>query len=94
MARTAARIFVEGRVQGVGFRAWLTRQAQALGVRGWVRNRREGSVEAFAVGDEDALATLIAMCREGPAGAEVTAVREEAADEEPCGPGFEAKATL
>jgi acylphosphatase len=89
----AARIWVEGRVQGVGFRWWLTQQAQALGLRGWVRNRREGSVEAFAVGDAEALERLIALCQNGPPGAEVRAVRDEPAEDDGSA-AFEQRSTV
>jgi acylphosphatase len=82
MDKRAARIWVEGRVQGVGFRWWLTQQAQALGLKGWVRNRREGSVEAFAVGEGEALERLIALCQKGPPGAQVRAVRDEPAEDD------------
>lgn len=60
------RIFVSGRVQGVGYRDWTVRTAKALGLTGWVRNTREGRVEIFAEGEETAIGELVDACREGP----------------------------
>lgn len=57
---------VEGRVQGVGFRAFVVDQANQLGVTGWVRNRWNGTVEVVAEGDHAALEKLIIALREGP----------------------------
>ena len=81
-----ARIRVFGRVQGVFFRNWTIDQAQALGLRGWVRNRRDDSVEILAFGEEDAIADLIARCHQGPPAAQVERVEvEEAEGEAPAG---------
>jgi len=57
---------IEGRVQGVGFRAFVVDQANRLGIKGWVRNRWNGKVEVVAEGDQDALEKLIIALREGP----------------------------
>jgi acylphosphatase len=70
-------VFVRGGVQGVGYRAWTERQAQALGLDGWVRNRQDGSVEAVISGDDDDVGTLLAAFWNGPSGAEVEAVTVE-----------------
>ena len=70
----SVRLRITGRVQGVGYRAWMMRQAGALGLRGWVRNRSDGSVEVLATGAPDAVAALVEACRLGPYGARVTAV--------------------
>ena len=59
-------VIVEGRVQGVGFRAFVVDQANRLGVKGWVRNRWNGTVEVVAEGEHDNLEKLIAALREGP----------------------------
>jgi acylphosphatase len=68
------RLRITGRVQGVGYRLWATRTAAGLGLRGWVRNRSDGSVELLATGAPDAVAALVEACRQGPLGARVTAV--------------------
>ncbi|KQT01159.1 acylphosphatase [Cellulomonas sp. Leaf395] len=81
-------LVVSGWVQGVGFRWSVSREARRLGVRGWVRNRSDGTVEAVAEGPEDAVAALVAWCRSGPGGAQVTGV--DVTDEAPEGlSGFE-----
>jgi len=65
---------ITGRVQGVGYRAWLQDAAQSHGLRGWVRNRRDGSVEALLHGAADDCAEVVAAARRGPAAAHVSAV--------------------
>jgi len=72
MERLEARVY--GRVQGVGFRHFVNQQARALGLRGWVRNRRDGSVEVVAEGSRPALDALLAALYEGPPAARVRAV--------------------
>ena len=74
----AYRYLVRGRVQGVGYRYFVLRQADALGVTGFARNRADGTVEVVAEGTDDALADLEGRLREGPAFAEVTDVEREA----------------
>jgi acylphosphatase len=90
--REIIRLFIEGRVQGVGYRAFLVREALALDLTGWARNRHDGAVEAIASGPRPALEALILAARRGPRLARVDAVREELADEaalvEFCGAGF------
>jgi acylphosphatase len=74
------RIRITGRVQGVGYRLWAMRMAAGLGLRGWVRNRSDGSVEALATGAPEQVAAMIEACRRGPYGArvaEVTAVADK-----------------
>jgi acylphosphatase len=68
---SAARVLIEGRVQGVGYRAWLFHEAQARGLRGWVRNRRSGDVEAVFAGEAGEIEAMIAACRNGPRLAQV-----------------------
>ena len=68
------RVRIEGRVQGVGYRAWTRRTALLLGLTGWVRNRRDGSVEAVFQGSAEAVDAMIGRCRQGPEMAEVSRV--------------------
>jgi acylphosphatase len=70
----AWRLLIRGVVQGVGFRHATSREARRLGLRGWVRNRVDGSVEAVAVGDERQLAALLRWAERGPPAARVEAV--------------------
>lgn len=79
---------VSGRVQGVSYRASTQEKAKALGLDGWVRNCRDGSVELQASGDARALRQLEAWLWQGPAQARVAAVESRAADDEPVA-GFE-----
>jgi acylphosphatase len=84
---------IRGQVQGVGYRYWAERKAAELGIRGWVRNRLDGSVELLASGNDDAVAALIEACRRGPRAAAVTAV--DVADAEDDGSvGFSARPTM
>jgi len=69
-------LLIEGRVQGVGFR-WFTRErARRRGLRGWVQNRPDGTVEICVSGDDDVLAGFVAELLKGPKGSSVTAVRD------------------
>jgi acylphosphatase len=70
----AFHLSIVGRVQGVGFRAFVMSHAQARGLRGWVRNRRDGSVEALLIGEADDVTAVIDECRHGPAHARVDLV--------------------
>lgn len=79
----AKRLTIEGYVQGVGYRASLAREAEALGLRGWVRNRRDGSVEALVEGDPHAVEAIIRWARVGPPAAAVSNVTIEDADAPP-----------
>lgn len=79
MSTTIRRVTIRGRVQGVGYRAWVEHQAVRLGLDGWVRNRRDGSVEALFAGPEDVVAEMMARCRRGPSAAHVDAVAAEQA---------------
>lgn len=69
-----------GQVQGVGFRYHLSEQAQRLGITGWVRNRRGGSVEAMIEGTPEAMEALLAWARLGPPAARVERVEASAAE--------------
>ncbi len=73
------RLLISGVVQGVGFRYGMAAQARLLGVTGWVRNRRDGRVEAMIAGDAAQIEAMLAWSRYGPAGAVVDAVMVETA---------------
>lgn len=73
----AKRLMIEGRVQGVGYRASFARQAEALGLDGWVRNCRDGSVEACIHGEVAAMDAIIVWARRGPPSAQVIGVTIE-----------------
>ena len=90
---TASRVRIEGRVQGVGLRAWVEREAAALGLSGWVRNRRDASVEASFHGDAAAVAEMLRRCHRGPPAAIVGKVHVLAEDE-PATAGFDVRPTV
>jgi acylphosphatase len=96
MSRQVVRVFVAGRVQGVGFRAFLIREGAALGLDGWARNRSDGSVEALAAGPAVALAAFLEAARKGPPSARVDRVWQmPAQDSDLAGvDGFEMAASL
>jgi len=73
-ATLAIRVRIEGRVQAVWFRGWTMDEARRRGLAGWVRNRRDGSVEALFSGPEEAVREMVVLCHEGPPAARVTAV--------------------
>ncbi|WNO52885.1 acylphosphatase [Stakelama saccharophila] len=77
MEEVARRLIVSGRVQGVFFRAWTVETARALGIRGWVRNRRDGTVEIVANGSQEKISELAERCRTGPENARVDSVDME-----------------
>lgn len=74
MDMLVVHVRVEGRVQGVGFREWTAREARGRGLAGFVRNRKDGSVEALFAGEADAVAALVEACGRGPASAHVARV--------------------
>jgi acylphosphatase len=78
--RRIVRVSISGRVQGVGFRAWAEYGAIARGLEGWVRNRRDGSVEAVFAGPAERVGVMVAACRRGPSAARVDNVDEVEAD--------------
>jgi len=71
MPEKAVRVVIEGRVQGVWFRAWAAQEAAHRGLRGWVRNRLDGAVEALFAGDAENVDDMVAACRRGPPAARV-----------------------
>ena len=93
MADMAMRLIIEGRVQGVGFRIFAVNAASRRNVRGWVRNRRDGTVEALLIGADPNVAAVIAACREGPPLARVTNLLAEPATDDGT-PGFHERPTV
>ena len=89
----ARRLTIHGRVQGVGYRAWMVEAATALGVCGWVRNRRDGAVESFVQGDARALESLVSQCRRGPPAARVTEIATLDATADPALDAFGLRST-
>ena len=84
---TTKHLLISGRVQGVGYRMYMMETAAQLGVTGWVRNRRDGTVEAVVAGHDHAVDSIIAWARRGPRSAAVTEVK--VADATGSFPGFE-----
>lgn len=80
MSLLTASLRIRGHVQGVGYRGSMCEQALALGLTGWVRNRRDGSVEALVRGSETDISLLVAWAHRGPPAARVTAVERHAGD--------------
>ena len=77
---------IHGRVQGVGYRAWTADTARGLGLQGWVRNRRDGTVEALLIGSDDMVDTMLQQCRQGPPLARVERIEVvESADQSASG---------
>ena len=76
-------VSIRGRVQGVGYRAFVEDEAANRGIEGWVRNRRDGTVEAVFAGDAEAVMGMIEACRKGPYGSRVDGIeqREASADD-------------
>jgi acylphosphatase len=72
-------VVIRGRVQGVGYRAWTEYTAEGKELEGWVRNRRDGSVEAVFAGEAQIVREMIDLCRQGPPGSRVDAIEEREA---------------
>ncbi|KAJ0849034.1 putative acylphosphatase [Helianthus annuus] len=87
------KVEIKGRVQGVFYRDWTVQNATELGLKGWVRNRRDGSVEALFSGSVDKVGEMQERCRRGPPSAVVTGVNVSPCDEDP-GPGFQRRPTV
>ncbi|MFZ4541536.1 MAG: acylphosphatase [Rickettsiales bacterium] len=79
MTKLSLYLIIHGRVQGVGYRAWMASRARQYGLNGWVRNRRDGTVEAVVMGETLKVEQLVAECHEGPLSARVTSI-----DSKPC----------
>ena len=80
MSGAIRQLTIRGRVQGVGYRAFVEHQARVHRLEGWVRNRRDGSVEALLAGPEDVVSDMVALCRRGPVSARVDSVMEQPAN--------------
>ena len=93
MSSTALHVIVEGRVQGVGFRAYVEREAKTRSLKGWVRNRSDGSVEAVFMGEEEDVQSMIVACHRGP---RMSLVRNVKSEQHPPGDwrGFEVWPTV
>jgi len=78
----SVRLHILGQVQGVWFRGWTVREARAHGLRGWVRNRLDGSVEVLLIGPPHQVRDMVAACREGPPMARVEAVEEHPGEDD------------
>ena len=93
MSVTALHVIVEGRVQGVGFRTYVEREARVRSLRGWVRNRSDGSVEAVFMGEEEDVQSMIVACHRGP---RMSLVRDVKTEPQPPGDwrGFEVWPTV
>ena len=87
------RVRIEGRVQGVWFRAWTAEEAHKRRLRGWVRNRRDGSVEAQFAGPAEQVDAMVDACRRGPPHARVDGVIATPAEDDG-GPGFRTLPTI
>ncbi|KAI4300313.1 hypothetical protein L6164_033705 [Bauhinia variegata] len=87
------RVVIKGRVQGVWYRNWTIDNATQLGLKGWVRNRKDGSVEALFSGSPEAVQEMEQRCRRGPPDAVVTGLQVFPSNDDP-GTGFERKPTV
>ncbi|ERN08324.1 hypothetical protein AMTR_s00156p00090720 [Amborella trichopoda] len=87
------KVSIKGRVQGVFYRKWTAENAQELGLKGWVRNRRDGSVEALFSGEPSSVEEMEKRCRRGPPASMVTGLNVSPVDEDP-GDGFQLKPTV
>lgn len=79
MSEAIRHVTIRGRVQGVGYRAWVEDEAIAQDLEGWVRNRRDGSVEAVFAGPTDVVTDMVTACRRGPPSARVDGIQDGAA---------------
>ncbi len=75
MAKVAAKVYIEGFVQGIGFRQYVYRKSQECGVRGYVRNLRDGRVQVYAEGDQGTMDNFLMLLRRGPVGARVKSMQ-------------------
>jgi acylphosphatase len=93
MSVKSVRVVIQGRVQGVWFRGWTLQQAQQRNISGWVRNRRDGTVEALFSGPAEEVDKMINACRIGPPVARVESLTQYPSDP-PEDEGFHSLATV
>ncbi len=95
-ANRTLHVLIHGRVQGVGFRAWIHHHAELHDLKGWVRNRRDGAVEAVFSGPSDLVEVMLKACGQGPRGSVVERVEPVESGEEDSGPigKFEVRGTV
>lgn len=91
---SSVRVMISGKVQGVGYRAWTISKASSLGLKGWVRNRKDGNVEAVFIGDEAIIHQMIEACKEGPMLARVNGITSYQYTQEDGIVGFTSKPTF
>ena len=91
MPREQRHIKIHGKVQGVGYRFFATRVARRLGLKGWIQNNRDGSVEASVEGEKTAIDQWLEELKEGPRYAEVTKIEQETKDFSGKLPDFDVK---
>ena len=91
--RRTVKVRIEGYVQGVGFRAFVVLAAEGLGLDGWVRNRRDGGVEAVFSGAPDVVEAMLERCRRGPPSSRIDFLRVFDETSQPS-PGFEVRTTV
>lgn len=94
MALKRAHVYISGRVQGVFFRQWVSEHARKLGLGGWVRNRRDGRVEAVFEGPAGLVDQMVGWCHDGPAHARVDSVLDDYSEPAEGLAAFEVKSTL
>ena len=82
-------IIIKGKVQGVGFRYWLYKEAMQRNIDGWVRNKISGEVEALLIGNDVQVNSIIKLCKKGPSSSEVTRVNVKDYEEECLSKTFE-----
>jgi acylphosphatase len=99
MDQTIRHVTIRGRVQGVGYRAWVAHTARQRALGGWVRNRKDGSVEAVFTGSTEAVMKMVADCRRGPTLAQVDSIDDRSGNADmlglrPAGEKFAVLATV
>lgn len=88
------RVLISGRVQGVGYRAWTVSTASSFNLKGWVRNRSDGTVEAVFSGHEEKVASMLEACKQGPPAARVDKIEQFSWNEIVDNGPFHAKSTV